>query len=160
MNLNAPIGSSVKGNTSTPKSCAKKDKACQAYNYGFNAAAHSYAYAGSNGATSTIWWLDIETANSWSPTKAINDATIQGAVDYLNSFGVIVGIYSTQYMWNTIAGSGFDPGQTTTTVTPNWIAGASEANPQLLCSQKITANGETWLTQYVSGGYDHDYACP
>ena len=105
VNLNAPVGSTVRGNTSSPKSCAKSDKVCQAYNYGYNAASHSYSYAQSQSATSAMWWLDIETGNSWSATKAINDATIQGAVDFLNTTGAIVGIYSTQSMWNTVAGS-------------------------------------------------------
>jgi hypothetical protein len=163
MNLNAPIGSTVNGNTSTPKACAKNDKVCQAYNYGYNAAAHSYSYALGNGATSSMWWLDIEKGNSWSATKAINDATIQGATDSLNATGAIVGIYSTQSMWNTIAGSSFVLAQTTTDVTPNWIAAtASLTDAQNACSQTsriITAKGQAWLTQYVIGGLDHDYAC-
>jgi hypothetical protein len=161
LNLNAPVGSTVKGNTSSPKICSKSDKVCQAYNYGYNAAAHSYIYSESKGAVSTMWWLDIETSNSWSSTKAINDATIQGAIDYLNAAsGAVVGVYSTQSMWNTIAGSSFVPKQTTTSITPNWIPGASSTSPQSTCSQSITTGGQAWLTQYVSGGLDHDYACP
>jgi hypothetical protein len=162
INLNAPVGSTVKGNTSSPKTCLKTDKVCQAYNYGYNAASHSYSYSKINGAASPVWWLDIETSNSWSSNKAINDATIQGAVDYLNktASGATVGIYSTQSMWYTIAGSSFVPTQTTTFVTPNWIPGASSTSPQLACSQTITTNGQAWLTQYVSAGLDHDYACP
>ena len=38
MNLNAPIGSTVNGNTSTPKSYANRYKACHASNCGLNAA--------------------------------------------------------------------------------------------------------------------------
>ncbi len=157
INMNAPVGSTVRGNTSSPKTCSKSDKVCQAYNYGYNAAAYSYSYAQVNGA---LWWLDVETSNSWSATKAINDATLQGAIDYLNLQGAVVGIYSTPSMWNTIAGSSFIPRQTTISVVPNWIPGASAASPQSACSQTITGNGQTWLTQYTSGGFDYDYACP
>jgi len=159
MNLNAPVGSTVNGNTSGPKICSKSDKLCQAYNYGYNAAYHSYYYSKNNGATSQVWWLDIETSNSWSSNKAINDATIQGAIDCLNNpkyAAATVGIYSTQSMWNTIAGSAF----LNTTVVPNWISGASSTSPQSACSNSITTKGQAWLTQYVSGGLDHDYACP
>lgn len=161
MNLNAPVGSTVKGNTSTPETCVKGDKLCQARNYGYNAAAHSYVYAQNNHANSTMWWLDIETGNSWSSSQAINDATIQGAINFLNLKGATVGIYSTQSMWNTIAGSSFIPNQTVNTngFVPNWIPGASASSPQVACSSTITANGQAWLTQYVSGGLDHDYAC-
>jgi hypothetical protein len=159
MNLNAPVGSTVKGNITTPKSCSKNDKICQAYNYGYNAAEHSYRYAQGKGASSTMWWLDIEIGNSWATNTTINDATIQGTVDFFNQQGVIVGIYSTQSMWNSIAGSSFTPLQTRTSVVPNWIPGASSTNPQSSCSQKITVNGQVWLTQYVSNGFDHDYAC-
>jgi hypothetical protein len=162
INMNAPVGSTVRGNTSSPKTCSKSDKVCQAYNYGYNAAAYSYiyAYAQANGALLTQWWLDVETSNSWSATKAINDATLQGAIDYLNAQAAVVGIYSTPSMWNTIAGSSFIPTQTTISVVPNWIPGASAASPQLACLQTITGNGQTWLTQYTSGGFDYDYACP
>lgn len=172
LNLNAPVGSTVKGNTSTPQSCVKNDKLCQAYNYGYNAADYSYKYALSNSASSTMWWLDIETGNSWSTNTAINDNTIQGAVDYFNNavhpiannVVATVGIYSaTSSMWNSIAGTSFIPIQTINGqvlgVVPNWIPGAPSTNTQSVCNETITPNGQAWLMQYVGNGLDHDYAC-
>jgi hypothetical protein len=56
----------------------------------------------------TTWWLDVEGAqcNDWDPSKpAINLGVIQGAVDYLHSQGVTVGIYSDSYDWNRITAS-------------------------------------------------------
>lgn len=153
MNLNAPVGSTVKGNTTTPRACSKGDKVCQAYNYGYNAASHSYAYALSKGASSSMWWLDIETGNSWSSTKSVNAATIQGAIDYLAAQGATTGIYSTASMWNTIAGSAF------TTPVPNWVAGGTTTNYSSLCSQPFTQGGTVYLVQYPLNGFDGDYAC-
>lgn len=153
MNLNAPIGSTVNGNTSTPKTCKKGDKICQAYNYGYNAAAHSYIYALSKGASSSMWWLDIETGNSWSSSKSVNAATIQGTIDYLANQGITTGIYSTASMWNTIAGSAF------TTPVPNWVAGGTVATYSSLCSQAFSVGGTVYLTQYPFNGFDGDYAC-
>ncbi len=158
MNLNAPVGSTVKGNTSIPKSCNKNDKICQAYNYGYNAAAHAYFYAKSQGASASVWWLDIETGNSWSSTKAINASTIQGSIDYFNSSlysgnpSATVGIYSTPSMWSAIVGDAF------TTPVPNWIGG-NNANPSSLCTHPFTQNGVVYLIQYSSGNFDADYSC-
>src|SRR5206468_11229313 len=65
MNLNAAAGTTAYQGLSGPKgNCSKKDKACIAYNYGYNAAADAFVYARSQGASSSMWWLDIEIANS------------------------------------------------------------------------------------------------
>lgn len=159
MNLNAPIGSTVKGNTSTPKPCIKGDKLCQAYNYGYNAAYHSYLYAKQNVATSSMWWLDIETGNSWSSNQAINYNTIQGAIDFFNNVNypvpnitpATVGIYSSPSMWNSIVGSNTPIQQTTINFAPNWLQSTS-------CSNTIWKNGQTWLIQTISNP-DKDSAC-
>lgn len=152
MNLNAPVGSTVKGNTSTPQNCKKGDKVCQAYNYGYNAAAHSYSYTTSQHASSTMWWLDIETGNSWSSTQAINTATINGAIAYLSGQGITVGVYSNASMWNTIVGTTF------TQAVPNWLAG-NNSIPSNLCNNPFSTNGTVYLVQYSSGSFDGDYAC-
>ncbi len=107
MNLNYPAGSTAsEGNSGPAGTCAKSNKACFAYNYGYNAAAYAFA----RGASSTMWWLDIETGNSWSKTQSLNDDVIEGATDYIQQHGATAGVYSTAYMWKTIAGSSFRPG--------------------------------------------------
>ncbi len=154
MNLNYAIVSTAKGNTG---SCAPGDKACQAYNYGANAAADALSYAEKEKATANLWWLDIETANSWSPNTSLNDQVIIGAVDYLTSQGKTVGIYSTAAMWRSIAGTSYNPG------LPNWIpesTGLDSATMQSYCSSGYAfGGGSVAVVQYYNGSYDLDYAC-
>src|SRR4051794_10068401 len=105
MNLNAAIGSSASNGATGPKgTCTKADKACQAYNYGANAAEAAHAYASTSGQFGR-WWLDVETANSWNAKDALNRTTIDGAVYALTQKGVQVGIYSAPYAWNSLTGS-------------------------------------------------------
>jgi len=82
------------GNPATPKSCnplMSDDPNC-AYDYGWNAAAEAMAWASSQtGTASGPWWLDVETANSWSANTAVNNADLQGSVDYLKQNGASVG---------------------------------------------------------------------
>lgn len=53
-----------------------------AHNYGWFAAKSAFEYAASQSslaaATSADWWLDVETANSWSTDTAMNVVDIQG----------------------------------------------------------------------------------
>lgn len=155
MNLNAPVGSTTKGNTSTPIKCNKGDKICEAHNYGWNAAAESYLYAQNEtpSVTSPMWWLDIETGNSWSSSKDINAATIQGAIAYLATQGVTTGIYSNASMWNSIIGNA------ATFAVPNWIGG-NNSNFTTFCNSSFTGTGSAvYLVQYSLNGFDGDYAC-
>ena len=160
MNLNYAIGSTARGNTG---SCSSGDKACQAYNYGYNAAEYAFSYAGTQGATASTWWLDIETANSWSAKPALNAKVIQGAIDYLSAQDysttttqkVAVGIYSNAATWKNIAGS-YAPG------LPNWVYGApSPSAMSTYCGPTYAFGGGTVaVVQYWNGSYDLDYACP
>ena len=177
MNLNAPYGKTVAGHIGSPKNCPTRvptvstttePTVCEGYNYGYNAARDAYLFAKQSDLTSRIWWLDVEMANSWSRDTAVNDATIQGAIDYLNSQNARVGIYSTERMWKTIAGASFVPIQVMNGVsfsTPNWLAigisnivGAANA-----CAAKksFIPGSSLWLIQYVanSTAIDQDFAC-
>src|SRR5205814_2801417 len=87
------------------------------YDFGSIAAADAYARASAaigNSATSTVpWWLDVESANSWTTDTASNRADIQGALDYLTAptgsggAGVLapVGVYTNRDSWQSITGS-------------------------------------------------------
>jgi len=154
MNLNYPIGTTAsKGNSGPAGNCTHSDKACQAYNYGYNAAQNAYGYASQNNAFASTWWLDVETVNSWSSKASLNVRVIQGAVDYLQNVAhVQVGIYSTASMWNRITGSA-------TLGLPIWVAGAAELSRTACQSAKGFNGGPIWLIQHVNGSFDEDFAC-
>jgi hypothetical protein len=121
----------------------------QAWMIGCSEADYSAGQAG--GLQVAMWWLDIETGNSWSTkNKGLNQTTIQGAVDrliQLNS-AIPVGVYSTQASWTTITGQGYTPHST----AAEWVAGANGA-----CTP-FDANA-VWLTQVVTNNVDVDTAC-
>lgn len=153
MNLNYPVGSTAAQGQSGPYGKCKKGSACFAQNYGWNAAQYAFTQNGASApVAASLWWLDIETGNSWSHNTTLNADVIQGAIAYLQQQSVTVGVYSTAAQWKTIAGS-YAP------ALPNWVPGASATNPGGLCATPLYKGGVVWLTQYVSGGLDVDYAC-
>ncbi len=150
-----------------PMACdpATPDSAACAYDYGYNAAADSYANAGAGfsalGLTASpaasTWWLDVETANSWQDDVSLNIANLQGAVDYLTSVAQVasVGFYSTAYQWGVITG-----GTSVFAAHPSWVAGASDAlDASLSCGGTGFTGGGIALAQYPSGGFDADLRC-
>jgi hypothetical protein len=146
------------------------DTAYCAYDYGYNAAADSYKTAVNayislglalKGATSTpaanMWWLDVETSNSWRTNVNLNVAALQGAVAYLQTVvgPADIGFYSTQYQWNQITGGtlAFDG-------YPSWVAGATTARQAASnCGGKAFTGGGVALAQYSAKGFDADLHC-
>jgi hypothetical protein len=141
-----------------------------AYLYGWNAAADGYgrvldAFIGLDWADAdaehvpgeATWWLDVETANSWRGDKSLNVATLQGAVDYLESMEVAeVGFYSTPLLWWRVTRStdAFED-------YPAWHAGArSEAQARNRCDHDAFTGGELRMVQWVKNGIDTNYRCP
>ncbi len=186
VNLNAPYGSSAATPTmSTPRNCGQlfgaattsaaaggtfpEPTVCGSYNYGYNAAKDAYAYASSQQyVSSSLWWLDIEEANSWSANTAVNDAVIQGAIDFLNTKNIRVGLYSVPYMWNNIAGKGFTPtesigseGETVPTWFPIGISDQVGAINACLTKPSFIPNSPVWVIQYESDStaVDQNIAC-
>jgi hypothetical protein len=153
------------GQTS-PRTCsaATPDTADCAYDYGWNAAADSYADAAAAWSglglagtpASSAWWLDVETSNSWRTVTSLNVAALQGEADALRAHGVAtLGIYSTAYQWGVITGS-----TTVFHASASWIAGASNAkDAQRRCGGPSFTGGAVTLVQYIASGFDTDVAC-
>ncbi len=159
MNLNYAVGSTAYFGLSGPLgNCDRQDDACIAYNYGYNAAKDSFQYAGSQSKT---WWLDIEDSNSWSPRTWQNAQVIQGAIDFLQSKRITIGVYSSERQWNAIAGSNFKPKLTNQSNIANWVLGASSLStaPSRCSTDYAFGGGTVWLVQYPVGGYDGNYVC-
>lgn len=122
----------------------------QAWAIGCSEAEMSMSYATQQGATNpAVWWLDVETANSWSSSNlGLNRYAIQGAVTRLAQSGPPVGIYSSASMWSAITGGNFTPAGG----AADWItAGGS-------CSTPFTSS-PVWLVQSTTSGFDTDLAC-
>lgn len=158
MNLSNPGSAGAHWNDPGPRPCSGSsgDAGC-AYNWGSNAAKFALAYAtGQTGASSTVnhvWWIDVETANTWSSSQALNATVIQGALTYLKQqTAKAVGIYSTGYQWGVITG-GVHMG------APVWAAGASSASSApSMCGTGFTGK-PVRMVQYPDGSYDGDYRC-
>ncbi len=185
LNLNAPYGSSATtANVSGPRKCETlfgaavtsassggtypEPTPCAAYNYGYNTAKHAYAYVSNQAnVSSPFWWLDIEEANSWSDNTAVNDEVIQGAIDYLNTKDIRVGIYSVPYMWKNIAGLDFTPTQNAKgqTSIPTWfpigISTQVKALNACLNRASFIPGSPVWIIQYELDrtSVDQNVAC-
>ncbi len=154
------------GQTS-PRVCSATnlDTAECAYDYGYNAAANSYADAAaafsdlglSGSPAGSPWWLDVETSNSWRSDVTLNVAALSGAVDYLGNVVHVasLGFYSTSYQWGVITG-----GTSAFSAHPSWVAGANDAaDANANCADPGFTGGGVALAQYVTGGFDADLDC-
>jgi len=125
--------------------------------YGASAAAYALNYAssqtGASSALNHVWWIDVETTNTWSSNQAANAAVVKGALTYLKAHtSKSVGVYSTGYQWGVITG-GVRLG------APVWAAGASSAaSAPSMCGTGFTGK-PVKVVQYPAGGYDGDYRC-
>jgi hypothetical protein len=139
------------------------DARCAAYHYGYNAGIKGFQYAQSLGLSSKIWWLDVETANTWNADVTLDQQSLQGEHDALIASGVqMVGVYSTTYQWQYITG---DP--TTNTGWKNYWPGwgatqlPNAQQAQQYCTGHEFTGGPTWLIQYQDpqSHVDQDVAC-
>lgn len=146
----------------TDPACAAKSQACSSYTYGWYAAQDAFNVTVAalqsieTPSIPTTWWMDIESANYWSPDTSLNAQVIQGAIDFVrdNIPGGVMGVYSTQSEWDQIAGRNYQPG------VPTWMAGApSFAGARTLCSGTSFTGGPIALVQYATRLLDIDYAC-
>ena len=135
-------------------SCARTDGNCQVREYGVRAATDAVAVARSQGASAPRWWLDVETGNHWSANADLNDLVIQGAIIGLQSRGISVGIYSSQYQWHAIAGN-YAPG------LPTWIAGPNNVTEAVAaCVPSASFGGGPPFMVQFPNGLDGNILCP
>jgi hypothetical protein len=118
------------------------------------------AYADAARATSPMWWLDIETVNSWSQYPANNQADLEGMVYALTIAGSRVGVYSTPAWWTQILGT--VPPMSKLYWLPEWLPGASTKQQALsTCTQKpFTFGAHITVAQYTTNNLDYDLPCP
>ena len=108
-----------------------------------------------------IWWVDIETLNTWTGTHAANLASIRGTVQALRSRPDLVsavGIYSSRQQWHDITGD--DRSMT----VPQWSGTpmATQAQAEDNCSSTASfTQGPVVMTQFARpDGADGDVVCP
>jgi hypothetical protein len=146
------------------------DTANCAYDYGWNSGVDAYATAVAGfvaaglapaGSPATparsIWWLDVEGANSWRSDPRLNVAAIQGQAAALTASGAAaVGVYSVAGNWRTITAN-----TTAFAALPSWVAGPrNQAEAIALCGGPGFTGGGVALVQFPSAGFDGNIRCP
>lgn len=133
-----------------------------AYVYGWTRAYQDFNERNVPNPASYKWWLDVETTNSWSTTDFVaNAASLEGMVDYFKSAGVAnVGVYSTNYQWNTIVGTNLSSTSSLNGLD-SWMAGArTQRGAEQNCTNPpFTPTGKVVLSQFVSKGLDYNHSC-
>lgn len=131
------------------------DQAC-GWEYGYERASADVRFVGS---ASGKWWLDIETANSWTSDMAKNQASLEGMVYALKQAGAAVGIYSSSGSWSSL----FGPVVASSPLYSlnEWRPGAKTlSRAQSNCAlASFEGKGAVVITQYVSTNLDYDYSC-
>jgi hypothetical protein len=148
--------------TSVPRACDGSWSADCAYDYGWLAAQDAFGRAvgvtGRPAAAQSPWWLDVESANSWSTQQDTNAADVQGALDSLRSVNVAsVGIYSTLTDWEALIGPASPGGPFGGLL--NWRPGATNLRDAPGWCSRTVSGGRVKYVQFPSGGFDTDFAC-
>ncbi|MEJ1230706.1 MAG: hypothetical protein WDM88_09115 [Galbitalea sp.] len=107
--------------------------------------------------TPNLWWLDVETSNTWQADVVANAASLTGMVDYFQGKGLEIGLYSTSYQWNKIAGA--TSAASHLAGLRSWLAGGSMRGAPTDCEKSpLTPYGLVVMVQYV-GRLDNDFSC-
>jgi hypothetical protein len=139
-----------------PKTCVASNVPCLAYNYGYAEGVYAVHLATRQGLHAGLWWLDVETENSWDDNPLVNRASIQGSVDAIRHETVVaqVGIYSYPGQWDVIT-TKWRPGLPAWAATGETVAAAARD----FCAQPSFTGGPLWLGQYTDG-LDRNLPCP
>jgi hypothetical protein len=150
----------------------ENDLACS-WQYGWNRSVEAHLdrftpaakIAGINqSASAYVWWLDVETMNTWQSGSdealARNTAALEGMTTYYESQNATVGLYSTAFQWGQIAGTNV-PSNSNLNGLANWRpSGSSLVNAINNCTlAPLTDGGFISLTQYVQSNLDKNHSC-
>ena len=148
--------------------CRGEEDAACAYVYGY-AKAHDSAWErGVPKPATYMWWLDVETMNTWQPDRVANRAVLEGMAYYLLEVleAEGVGVYSTSYQWTQIVGRVGPVRQSSPARAsilnglPSWLAGATSLETaRRACGFASLTGGDVALVQWVQDDLDHNYAC-
>ncbi|MBA3758117.1 hypothetical protein H0X10_00600 [Candidatus Saccharibacteria bacterium] len=154
--------------------CDGKDTLPCAWQYGWNRALEDvrdrFQPAATQAIVSTspasyIWWLDVETENTWKLSGTSfdyesNTAVLEGMTAYFKTVNGRVGIYATGSQWAQIVGNAVGPNSNLIGLN-NWRpGGASLSTAKQACSATpLTTGGNVVLTQFISKGLDYNYSC-
>lgn len=130
--------------------------------YGAAVARDDRARLAATGFTGPVgrWWLDVETANSWSGSTARNRAALEGMASALTDAKQRVGVYALVGEFADLIGT--VPASSRLAKLPSWIAGAADrAHAERICTRTPLARGRVTLVQWkdVATNVDHDVAC-
>lgn len=140
--------------------CAGANDASCAYMYGYAKAYDDVNIRGVTSPATYTWWLDVETVNTWQADKVANAADLEGMTAYFASIGAKVGLYSTSYQWNQIAGTVSSTSNLNNLLS--WIPGASsQTSAKNMCTtaKPLTVGSPVVMTQFVQSRLDYDYSC-
>ena len=134
------------------------DQAC-AWQYGWDLADLDAQTRGVQSPGSYLWWLDVETINSWQSSAQENRADLEGMVSYFRHIGATAGIYSTAKQWDPIVGT--VPPASPLYGLPDWIPGArtlSQARKNCRAAP-LTGGGTITVTQWKASPTNSDLSC-
>lgn len=139
--------------------CAGANDAACAYVYGWAKALDAVYLRGVVNPQQYLWWLDVETENTWQDDQTANAAVLEGMTAYFESIGASVGLYSTGYQWWQIVGT-VGP-ESSLYDLPSWLAGAvTLSGAKSNCSlAPLTGGGRVTMTQYLYKNLDHNHSC-
>jgi hypothetical protein len=105
-----------------------------------------------------IVWLDVESVPSfdWGPDKQANAAVVRGAAQGYTDAGYTVGVYSTPYLYASVAGD-------LRLNVPEWRAAGQTSKAEALsrCGRDwVIQGGPGVLGQWVEDSRDRNVTCP
>lgn len=154
--------------------CDHGDTLACAWQYGWNRAVEDVLIRFKPAATpagissdpaSYIWWLDVETENTWKLGGSqfdyeSNVAVLEGMHAYFSSVRGRVGLYSTAYQWGQIVGTAVSATSGLNGLN-NWRPGGANLNTakDACAAAPLTTGGKVVLTQFVYRNLDYNYSC-